>query len=161
MHAGEIGRWGEVWKRVGTRLPEDFVEFIGKYGSGEICRWLWVHNPFASPEGEAFVPSMLATLGAFRELKASHPETIPYPLHYEPNGLIPWGTSIDGDAFCWLSSGLPSQGPVVVICRHAEPERHEVGMVPFLDGLLTGSIRSNAWPTDVVEILFAPSSRAG
>jgi len=159
---GKLGSWGEVWGAVGTLLPEDFVAFIDKYGSGEICEWMTVHNPFSPARLDAFVPCMLAALGSFRVLKEKYPDSIPYPLHFEPNGLIPWGTSIDGDEFCWLAQGeLPSKWQVVVICRHAEPEEHRMGMAAFLEGVLTGSLESNAWPTDIDEISFVPSRRTG
>jgi hypothetical protein len=157
---GKPGGWAGVWRAVGTRLPEDFVEFIDTYGSGEVCHWMNVHNPFSSAETEAFVPHMLAALGAFRVLKESDPNAIPYPIHFEPQGLIPWGTSIDGDEFCWLAKGLPSEWPVVVICRHAAPEKYEVGMGAFLEKALAGTLESAAWPEDA-QVTFLPSRRAG
>ena len=50
-----------------------------------------IHNPFSPRETEAFVPRMLAALGAFRVLKASDPKAVPYPIHFEPQGLIRLG----------------------------------------------------------------------
>jgi hypothetical protein len=157
---GTLAGWASVWRAVGTRLPEDFVEFIDMYGSGEVCRWMSVHNPFSSAETEAFIPRMLGALGAFRVLKESDPDAIPFPIHFEPQGLIPWGTSIDGDEFCWLAKGLPSEWTVVIICRHAPPEEHRVGMGAFLERALAGDLQSAAWPKDAA-VTFLPSRRGG
>jgi hypothetical protein len=140
---------------VGTRLPEDFVAFIETYGPGEVCGWLNVRSPFSSG-GAGFVARMLAALGALRELKASFPETIPYPLHFEPGGLIPWGTSMDGDEFCWLAQGLPSEWPTVIVCRHAPIEEHPLGMEALLESAVEGRLESNAWPEDIGEVTFVP-----
>jgi hypothetical protein len=56
----EIGAtiaWGNVHRRLGAVLPEDYIQFIKRYGTGEIGGWLTVLNPFAqNPYQNLLVP---------------------------------------------------------------------------------------------------------
>jgi hypothetical protein len=150
--------WAAVWRSLGTRLPDDFVAFIETYGPGEVCGWLTIRSPF-SDGAAGFVAAMLATLGALREFKANHPKEVPYPLHFEPGGLIPWGTSIDGDEFCWLARGLPSEWTTVIVCRHAPIEEHPFGLEALLEHAVQSRLQSMAWPDDISEVVFVPAGR--
>lgn len=77
------------------------------------------------------------------------PGQFPFPLYFEPNGLLPWGGSIDGDFFFWETSELIDRWPVVVIRRHSEePERHDMPMTRFLAGVLGGQLKSPVFPVD-------------
>jgi hypothetical protein len=81
-------------------------------------------------------------------LREQFPEDYPYPLYFEPGGLLPWGISEDGDYYyCWLTRGLPDKWPVITVPRHADVELFEMTMVKFIEGALLGEIESGAIPS--------------
>jgi hypothetical protein len=146
---GSTAAWGAVHARLGVVLPEDYIQFIKRYGTGVVAGWLTVLNPFAKDEHLNLLHAGFEFLGALRELKSEYPETVPFPLHYEPDGLLPWGVSIDGDIFCWRTTGLSGHWTTVVIGRHTDPEAFPLAFSPFLRGILTNELETLACPRDL------------
>src|SRR5213080_939730 len=103
---GSFAAWGDVHNRIGEVLPEDYIQFIKRYGTGVIDGWLHVLNPFAANPHLNLLSSAWRFLDALRTIKTEFPDSIPFPLYFEPGGLLPWGNSIDGDIFCWRTAGL-------------------------------------------------------
>jgi hypothetical protein len=79
-------------------------------------------------------------------VKGQFPEEVPFPLFYEPEGLLPWGSSIDGDIFCWSTRGLSGHWTVRVIGRDTGNEQFPVPMTQFLFEALTGKVRPWCFP---------------
>ena len=149
IEIGNDADWVKVFRRVGTRLPEDYVQFVKTYGTGVINGFNWIYNPFAENENFNLVEQIPIVLSSFRELKREWPQSFPFPLFFEPDGLLPWGGTIDGDCFFWKTSGLIDHWPVVVAPRHDdEPELHDMPMARFLADVLAGHRKSKAFPTD-------------
>jgi hypothetical protein len=131
---------------VGTRLPIDYVYFISSYGSGSINNFLCVFNPFSSNRYINLVSQIPAVLSALRELREKFPQDFPYPLYFEPDGILPWGGSDDGDNYFWLTKGSPDKWPVVTVPRHAEVELFDMPMSIFIARALSGQLQSGAIP---------------
>ncbi len=147
IEVGDEHGWLRVFRRMGTRLPEDYVQFIKAYGTGIIDEFCWVCNPFSQNENLSLLEQVPAILSSFRVLKAEHPQYFSVPLYFEPNGLLPWGGTIDGDVFCWETSESIDHWPVVVVPRDEDDvELHGHPMTVFLAKVLTGSIKSAAFP---------------
>src|SRR5580704_4077461 len=130
--SGSTIAWGDVHRRLGAVLPEDYIQFIKRYGTGVIGGWLTVLNPFAENRYQNLLVGGFEFLAAMREIKTEFPDSIPYPLYYEPTGLLPWGTSIDGDIFCWRTSGLSGHWATVIIGRHTDREQFDLAFSQFL-----------------------------
>ncbi len=141
--ATERGRVGGLFGEV---LPGDYMKFIELYGTGSIARWLGVLNPFAANGNQNLLVFGLKLLASLRTVKTEFPDDIPYPLFYEPNGLLPWGTSIDGDIFCWSTCGLSGHWTVTIIGRHTGNEDFPMSMTQFLFQCLSGNIRPRCVP---------------
>jgi hypothetical protein len=146
VDTGDEAGWRTVSSAIGVRPPEDYVFFITLYGTGVINDFLHVYNPFArNPH-----LNLLATFGRhlfdLRELKSESPSYYPFPIYFEPGGVLPWGVSIDGDLYCWRTTGLTGRWTTTVIPRHSDVEDFPVGMTVFLAGLLSGSLTSAAFP---------------
>jgi hypothetical protein len=109
--SGTPAGWADVARRIGKVLPGDYMKFIELYGSGTIADWLTVLNPFAPSDHENLFVAAFEFLATLREVKTEFPEEVPFPLFYEPHGLLPWASSTDGDLFCWSTRGSPASGP--------------------------------------------------
>jgi hypothetical protein len=134
--------WPEVQERIGSVLPRDYKDFINSYGSVYVNRFLQVHNPFSERPFVNLYRQVARTLSAWRELKTGHGSALcPYPLWFEPGGLLPWGLSDNGDGLFWLTEGHPDQWTVVLNERGGDGfEVFGGSMVEFLIAFLTRSL---------------------
>jgi hypothetical protein len=146
---GTARGWGDVTARVGEVLPGDYMKFVELYGTGTISEWLTVLNPFAANSHLNLFSAGFQCLAALREVKREFPADVPYPLFYEPAGLLPWGMSIDGDIFCWSTKGLSGLWTVAVIGRHSGNEEFAMPMTRFLYEALAGKVRPRCFPEDL------------
>jgi hypothetical protein len=81
-------------------------------------------------------------------MKKEFPELCPYPLLFEPGGLLPWGISIDGDIYCWATTGSSGKWKIVIIGRHSDPEEFQYSFSEFLTGAIKGNIESYTIPQE-------------
>ena len=146
---GTAQGWGDVGRRIGEVLPGDYMKFIELYGTGTIARWLTVLNPFARNRHQNLLVAGFEFLAALREVKREFPDEVPFPLFYEPQGLLPWGVSIDGDIFCWSTAGLSGNWTVVIIGRHTGNEEFPTPMTQFLFEALSRKIEPRCLPPDL------------
>ncbi len=156
--------WTEFFERIGIRLPNDYQQFVRTYGTGSVNEHIHVFNPFTKNEHVNLLNQIPRNLSAFREIKGEFPEAVPFPLLYEPGGLLPWGVSIDGDVYCWLTTGLEGAWKTVVICRHSQAEQFSCSMTDFLAGAITGAVESYSILEDFVPetgAVFLPDGGTG
>jgi hypothetical protein len=91
--------WVEVEHELGRQLPTDYKEFATRFGPGHFeDGYLWVAVPQGKGRRLNFFESLDVNIGILRYARSSG-EAIPYPLHPENAGLIPWGSTVDGDVF--------------------------------------------------------------
>ena len=140
--------WGSITSRFNMPLPTDYMQFIDKYGSGEIGGWLTVFNPFSKNQNICLIDQLLYLLSGLRILKEKYPEICPYPLMFEPAGILPWGISIDGDIYCWQTAGASGKWKVIIIGRHSEPEEVDLTFSSFLSKAILGELESNTIPVE-------------
>jgi len=143
---GTAAKWGAVTSKLGGPLPTDYMQFIDHYGSGIINGCLTVFNPFSANPGVNLLDQVFVQLSALRELRTSYPGDFPFPLFFEPGGLLPWAASEDGDVFCWSTHGASGIWEVVTVPRSDSPERFKLSMTQFLAQGLIGELKSSALP---------------
>lgn len=148
IERGNSVDWSFVTPKLGLQLPFDYMSFINTYGSGEIGEWLLVFNPFSQDKNISFFDNLLSMLSSISTIKNDYPEFCPYPLLFEPGGLLPWGISFDGDIYCWLTEGLSSTWKVVVIGRQSEHEIFDFSFSDFLTLAIQGELRANTIPLE-------------
>src|ERR1035437_3681451 len=89
------GNWNST-EMLLRRLPGDYKAFVERFGTGSLGGFLWILNPASKNRHLNLLREMEPILNALRELRESG-EPCPYPLHPEPDGLLPFGKSDNGD----------------------------------------------------------------
>ncbi|MGA5069195.1 hypothetical protein ACPB9E_36495 [Streptomyces exfoliatus] len=131
--------WDRTRQELGFPVPADFREWATDYPQLRIDAFLTVLHP-AGP-----APNLLTAgddlLVLDRLLKEADPDDIPYPLHPEPGGLYPWGTTGNSERLHWYPAG----NRVVVIGRSGNWE-HPGTMTRFLEDILTRQVICPLFP---------------
>ncbi|MFD7446000.1 SMI1/KNR4 family protein [Streptomyces sp. NPDC059909] len=132
------GSWAAAETALGVRLPDDYKHLVETYGWGEFCDYLNLHTPFGTSEHNG-VDWQRGRLSGVPERDR---ERYPYPLHPAPGGLLVWGTTIDADRLCWLTTGAPENWPVVVWSSEDWYETHPMGAAGFVEAWIGGRVGS-------------------
>ena len=144
------GDWAAVERQLGLRLPGDYKALVATYGSGMFDDFLEFLTPFSRP-GETLLDFGAGTmLNTMRDNRASGID-LPYPLHPEPGGLLPWGDTANGDWCFWQSD--PADQPdswriVVNASRSEEYWEHDGPLTAVLADVLSRRVRPDFCPDD-------------
>lgn len=113
-------------------FPSDFKQFIGVYGTGTIVDFITIFNPFSTYESANFFHNMNFVLPNERRF-----QQIPLPLYPEPNGLLPFANTYDGDNLWWQTTGAPDEWHTVITrVKSDEYERYPLTMTEFFTNLI-------------------------
>jgi hypothetical protein len=72
-----LAQWGEIEQRLGTKLPDDYRQFVFAYGTGLFAGLYRVYNPFAACEYVSLLPQGKRVCDYNRESQRSFPERFP------------------------------------------------------------------------------------
>lgn len=140
--------WAQVEQRLGFTVPDDYRAWAAVYPQIIVDGFLTVFHPAAPPPNLFTAGEDL--LDFDRMLREADPDDIPYPLHPEPGGLYPWGTTIDSHRLHWY----PPRGCIVVIGRAGNWEWSGT-MTTFLTGILTRQLICPLFPENFPSSEFA------
>lgn len=141
-----IGPWQPFEAALRTPLPQDYKDFVRLYGNGRLLDYFGINVPVSRSPYMRLVSDAETVINIFRS-----DEELPYPLWPEPGGLLPFGRSDDGHQFFWLCRGAPADWRVVVWDRGMlRYEMFDCDLTDFLAGIVTGHIRSEAFPADLL-----------
>ncbi len=150
--------WLEVFTHIGTRLPQDYVQFYKTYGEGYFYS---ISHPrtanvsiyagrYSGPmaQSSSFRKCVPSRLSELRLQKERRPKSVPAPLYWEPSGLLPWGRATNDTDLCWKVHGELVDNWTVVVLRTAQGqlESFDVSMTAFLKGIIEGSIQCSLLP---------------
>lgn len=140
--------WKSIEKTLGSPLPADYQEYVAAYGTGLLCNFIIICNPFSTHSGFAFLPFvslMRNTLANLRECEGS--KQVPFDFHPKNPGLLPMGGDENGNGIYWLTEGKPEAWPCIVgEGRGKRWERFDFPMTTFLAKILKKEIRCKVWP---------------
>ena len=137
----EEGGWERVERELGTRLPKDYKTFIETYGTGSISNFLMIANPFSKNRYVNLLSSARMILDAYRTSRANAPEYFKDNVFPEENGILPFGSTDNGDVLYWRTLGDPDDWTVTLYeSRGSEHFAYDGSMTEFLVDLLTGGI---------------------
>ena len=147
-------QWLQIFGGLGTRLPLDYVSMRKAFGEGYF--FSISHKWSASLEfydlRPQTAPNQFSAFGRLNELrikKEKSPKSIPFPLYYDPKGLLPWGRLSNDADICWRVSGHLVDDWTTVVIRPASKEHEvfEMSAVQFLARVLNGKVVSSILPT--------------
>ena len=140
------GPWGPIEADLGLTLPADYKDFVRLYGHGHFLGFLGVNVPATANRYVHLTFSALMICNAHRGA-----DGLPYPLWPEPGGLLPFGSTDNGDYLCWLTGGRPEEWSIVVWGRAFDHfQAFACDMTSFLAGLATGAIQPEDFPDDLL-----------
>lgn len=157
---GRPEAWAEIEEALGTALPNDYKEYITTFGTGKMADFVWPYNPFSANRFLNLLKQVPNQVGTLRQMKEEFgDEECPYPLYPEAEGLLPWGSTGNGDELFWLMIGSPNKWPVVINeARSSRFEQYDESMTSFLAKLLAGKIVSTFFRRfSKGEAVFVPS----
>jgi len=133
------GDWTMVEQTLGVRLPTDFQALVRRYGHGQFAD-ITLLTPFSAGAEDLFnlVYRARAQLDLYRDHRDAWPEDFPYSLYPEPQGLLEWANTGNGDGLYWLTLGEPDSWPVVIWNIREGSRRYEIGAVELLFAYLSG-----------------------
>jgi len=140
------GAWAEVEARLGTRLPRDYKALIERYGSVYVDQFLGICNPFSRSFGYN-LECRLEMLRGYVERHGLDDARAFFPAE---GGLLPFGTTDNGNNLFWQTSGEPDAWHVVVD-DGGRPEYevfHRQTMTDFLWQLLSRTASCQFFPED-------------
>ena len=151
------GPWEPVEAKIGRELPPDYKAFVRLYGGGYFFTdAVMINVAGAVSRGARLEAQVPIICGSFT---AGGDDQLPYRLWPEPDGLIPFGSTMDGDYICWLPEGEPAAWTIVVWGRGLGTfEAFDCDMTDFLAGLVTGEIDPPEFPGELLSCdrLFVP-----
>jgi hypothetical protein len=125
---GSSAKWSQAEAQLGTKLPDDYRQFIQTYAGGLFAGFYIVLSPGASNPYGNLVKRL--------ELMASHfeyHEDLTYDIHPTRPGLLVWGADENGNYYYWLTKGNPEQWKVVTEATRGEGfQEHRCSMVDYL-----------------------------
>ena len=153
LDGGDAIEWDKKERQLGTALPSDYKDFIAHYGTGVLCGFIRVFNPFAQSEYTDLVSSAKRINSMNYSLKESEGQKFPFAVFPDPSGLLPWGTDDNGNYYYWLTEGQPDKWVVVVGAgRHAKWQRFDLPMTSFLTRAIRREVVCDIWPSDFPDL---------
>ncbi|MDM5247652.1 MULTISPECIES: SMI1/KNR4 family protein [unclassified Lysinibacillus] len=150
--AGDIAKWKEAEKELGTKFPSDYKEFISIYGTGGVCGFLWIYSPFSSNENLNFFIGSKEDNNAYFTSKQEFPDDFPRNLFPEEGGLLPWGVTDNGDVLNWITSDNPEKWSILVYeGRSGVSYEYKNSLAEFLYDVWSGNITCHLFPEDLLE----------
>ncbi len=154
QEAGRAEDWPRIEALLNTPLPEDYKTYINTYGSAIIGSFIEPFNPFARHPYRNLLEQIPRQLAAQRVMKEKWGEReCPFPLYPEPQGLLPWGVTANGDTLYWQMVGDPVKWPVVLNESRGPawevfPESMTNSLTRVILGILDSEILGNVEPPE-------------
>ena len=154
---GAVDKWPATESMIGTELPPDYKALINTYGSGLIGNFAYLWNPFTRKS----YMNLIFQLTEFQSLATSDFEAmLPHPIYPEPDGLLPFGNTINGDTLYWVTMQSPAEWTLLILDRSTYCQQVYAGkVVDFLADLLENKINGELISFELVDA-NAPFSQA-
>ena len=150
--AAQTAAWSEVEEALGVALPGDFKAFSSRWGAVSVGDFLTLYT--ALPGFHPVITWPSAALGqarAYASLHAHGGDFHPLPAFPQTGSLLSFAVTDNGDYVGWIiKEGNPADWPIAVLDEESrQVETFEMGVAPFLLGVIAGEIRPRAFPDDL------------
>ncbi|HEX3315148.1 MAG TPA: SMI1/KNR4 family protein, partial [Gemmataceae bacterium] len=138
--------WSRTEKYLGPKLPSDFKEFVGRFGSGTLAGFFSIFNPCASDKSINLIERFNEGGANYDERHAESPDRFPYASFPDKPGLLPWGGDTNGNAYFWLVKAKVKPDAWTIVCDEAGEElvEHPLTFSEFLLAMLENRVESSA-----------------
>ena len=140
LEPGDLERWRGVEQELDTPLPRDYLDFCVHYGTGyfDAAGPLYLFNPFGA-DFLADVRRGCDFLRRFRGLLGRY--GVPYGVFPDNPGWLPFGEDEDGNRWCWVTEGQPSEWPILLVSKLCTNfQQVSLPLTSFLAGLFCGRL---------------------
>lgn len=141
--------WAALNSSFATRFPGDYKLLVDTYPPLVLFGFIKILHPQASVEHESLPVMAPRMLEALRVIKSRELRTN-FDVHPKSGGLLPWGSTLNGDYCLWLTDGDPDEWSIVVTDLHSWWSFNG-GLFDFLNGLKSGAVRCPIFPDDLLE----------
>jgi len=144
--------WRSTFQRIGTRLPTDFVYAYKAYGDGYFYskshKMTANVSLYAGKALGSFFNNAPKRLSELRVVKEKRPKCVPFPLYWEPGGLLPWGRATNDADLCWVVRGELVDNWQVVVLRpgRGHYQVFEMTAIQFLARVIAGTVSCDLLP---------------
>lgn len=133
--------WAKIEKHLGTKLPQDYKDFIAAYGSGTFAQFYRVLNPFAKAAPMRLADQAKEQSSRMKQIHEEEPDFVPFDAFPKSPGLLVWGNDDNGNDYFWLTEGEPDAWPVVAFdCRGDGAKKHDCTLTGYLTGVMEKKI---------------------
>ena len=138
IEASAVDKWQATESMIRTELPPDYKSFINTYGSCLIGNFVYLCNPFTRKTHM----NLVFQLTEFQSLATSDFEAmLPHPIYPVPNGLLPFGNTINGDTLFWITMHSPAEWTLFILEARSPAYQYYAGkVVDFFADLLENKI---------------------
>ncbi|GAA3024725.1 hypothetical protein GCM10020229_40000 [Kitasatospora albolonga] len=132
--------WPALEGALGASLPADYKRLCELYPTFVLGDFLSVHYPAAGREQD-WPQALQEDLEIVMEWCEDDDPVIPLTPYPAPGGLLPWGSSNQGDFFLWSTNAAgPHEWTVTVASRNGDWWHYTGGLVQFLADLISGAL---------------------
>jgi hypothetical protein len=154
-------QWSLLESSLGTGLPTDYKMLADRYADLRFDDFLAWFHPGIPADPESSAKEMLDVLGPLRTRLGGSPtvdllddngnrtDVPPYPVYPEPQGVLQWGMTDNGDRCLWLTQGEPDEWTILV--ERSGWWHFPGGLVDFLVGLMWRTVRCPLFPESFPE----------
>jgi hypothetical protein len=150
------GDWETIEAELGKNLPQDYKAFIHSYGTGSFIGFINVSNPFSANRNVNLLDKNRRVRKVMQESvgedkKTGYLRENRFELFLEPDNMLLWGGTDNGDYLLWRTRGMESQWSVIA-CNWRNDDFEEYpgeNVVSFPAGVVTGRIRCGFFPDDL------------
>ena len=155
--SGNIEQWPQIESEIGSKLPQDFKDYIKTYGAGQWFDFFGIVDPFYEwkhPEAkESWCDWMTKRIGNLDKIEEKYKNYhAPFRPHPAPNGLLAFGYDDNGGTLCWQTEGESDSWPIVCLDGKLSEEYDTFKMT--LTAFLAGLVREEISPVTFAPDLF-------
>ncbi|MEU9688652.1 SMI1/KNR4 family protein [Amycolatopsis japonica] len=134
--------WSAVERKLGSRLPRDYVEFCTLYPALIADKFIRIEHPSCSNENLNLLMDGMERTEELRKLVEEFPEQYAFGAFPSLDGLLCWGSSASSEQLYWLTAGSVDDWKVVVGDYEDDHMVFDGGFAEFLVEIFSGRLNT-------------------
>lgn len=143
-------QWKEIERDMNYVFPEDYKNFINKYGEGAINDFFWIMSPFSEYENLNTKKRFYQMKDSYEYMKKENSTMFKYQFFDGNIGLFPWGITDNGDEIYWHIQGGIKSTIVIYAARYSEVKEYDMTATEFLFKILNKEFVCPIFPDDFI-----------